>query len=209
MLKSSKSKVIVFCKAPIAGKVKTRLIPQFGKRRAAYISRQLLIHTLHSINVSQLINDGHTVELCCAPNCNFPIFRQLARQYGIRSQVQIGAGLGSRMSHAIRAGLKSYSSVILIGSDCPEYSCEYIQQAIAKSGVVLGPALDGGYVLIGATLSDSRLFSAIPFGTNQVVKKTLAAVRCSGINISFLSELRDLDRADDYRYFIKNRNIKC
>jgi rSAM/selenodomain-associated transferase 2/rSAM/selenodomain-associated transferase 1 len=116
-------------------------------------------------------------------------------------RTQRGAGLGERLSHAVgdafRRGAKK---VIVIGTDCPDldaYLLNDAAQALDRHDVVLGPALDGGYYLIGCRAHDRRLFEGIDWGTSGVLAQTLIAAQRSGRDVHQLKALSDVDHAED------------
>lgn len=106
------------------------------------------------------------------------------------------------MHHALKSALSGHTSALIIGSDCPAIDIEYLRQAAANltSGddpVVLGPARDGGYVLIGATRLDPLIFHAVPWGSGQVLEVTRARLRELGWSWSELVPMEDVDRPQD------------
>ncbi len=120
--------------------------------------------------------------------------------------LQQGSDLGERMAHALRQSLLNARYTVLIGSDCPELSAEYLQQAFdsleAEEGansskVVLGPATDGGYVLLGSSLAELPVFDNIEWGSNRVFESTVRGLKKAKISYSLLTPLSDIDRPED------------
>ncbi len=117
--------------------------------------------------------------------------------------MQTGQDLGARMDAAIRQTLlkKSVESVILIGTDCPALTERYLDQALLalESGVdvVLGPAEDGGYVLVGMRRPIGAVFEDIPWGTERVMQRTLEALKAKELTYRLLDTLWDVDRPED------------
>lgn len=117
--------------------------------------------------------------------------------------LQSGENLGTRMAGAIQQTLEDeqLESVILIGTDCPALTADYLKQALLalESGrdVVLGPAEDGGYVLIGMRRVIPAIFEDIPWGSDQVLIRTLEALAADGLSYSLLDRLWDVDRPED------------
>jgi glycosyltransferase A (GT-A) superfamily protein (DUF2064 family) len=104
------------------------------------------------------------------------------------------------MYNAFRRGLAEYSGVILVGSDCPGIDPDYLKQAAAALHtvpVVVGPANDGGYVLLGARVISENLFSGIAWGTDQVLAQTQRALARVGLQWIELPRLTDIDRPED------------
>ncbi|MCK4707610.1 MAG: TIGR04282 family arsenosugar biosynthesis glycosyltransferase, partial [Gammaproteobacteria bacterium] len=158
--------LIIFAKAPVAGSVKTRLIPEFSASQAASIHRQLLEYLLTKLVSLQQIN----IELHCAPNSHHEFFQSLQKQFPIKLKNQSSGDLGQRMYNAISEALTEYKNVILIGSDSPAINSEYIQQAFIElkdTTTVIGPAEDGGYVLVGTNRLNKELFKNIDWGSND------------------------------------------
>jgi len=201
----TKIKLLIFCKAPVAGKIKTRLIPSIGKLNAAKLGRRLLSNTLQAINVQALKKLGVVVELWSAPDSKHPFLRQRAAQYQISMFTQRGKNLGERMQSAIRLSLRDAKAVILIGTDCPEMQYTTILQALeglnAGKDVVLGPALDGGYVLIATKANTPKMFAGIDWGSAAVLVQTVARLKSSGYRVQCLMPLSDLDTKQDYQKF--------
>ncbi len=104
------------------------------------------------------------------------------------------------MYNALLLGLKSYSKVLVVGSDCPFIDEAYLQQALAslnQADVVLGPALDGGYVLIGAGRVHPEWFSGVKWGSAKVLAQTRERLESTGSNWRELEALTDIDRPED------------
>ena len=108
--------------------------------------------------------------------------------------------LGERMYHGLASGLLTHDKVILVGSDCPFIDEAYIEQAVNaldSAPVVLGPAEDGGYVLIGVTRVAWALFRGVSWGTEAVYGQTVAALEGLGWRYVQLAALPDIDRPQD------------
>jgi rSAM/selenodomain-associated transferase 2/rSAM/selenodomain-associated transferase 1 len=114
---------------------------------------------------------------------------------------QQGRDLGERMDRAFRRAFREGAeAVILVGTDAPGLTPSMMKEgfrALEGADVVLGPAKDGGYTLIGLSAPRPELFRSIPWGTSEVLKETLAAVRASGLRARLLPELEDVDRPED------------
>lgn len=120
-----------------------------------------------------------------------------------RFRPQVEGDLGERLA-ATLAGHFSEGArrVVVVGSDCPGVSRELVWEAFASLGqhdVVLGPAHDGGYYLIGMNTPRPELFQGIPWSSNAVTARTLDAARALGLSCSLLRPLRDIDTAADAR----------
>jgi len=168
---------VVFARAPVPGRVKTRLIPLLGKRGAAYLHVRMLAKTLRTARTAGF-----------DPVLLFP-----DRQ---------GPGdLGARMHRAFARVLKRHGSAILIGSDCPALAAADLRAAAralaSGAGAVLSPAEDGGYALIGLRRSSRRLFSGVDWGSARVLAQTRRRLRQLGWGWQELRTLWDVDRPDD------------
>lgn len=182
----------------MAGKVKTRLVPALGEKGAAALHRRLTRRALTTAVESKL----GAVILYCDPDTRHAFFRRLKADLLVPLRSQRGADLGERMHHAMTSALSSHRAALLIGSDCPGLDQQYLRQAVVSltSGevpLVLGPARDGGYVLIGATRLDRRIFHAVPWGTDRVLDETRARLRELGWGWRELAPLEDVDRPED------------
>ena len=119
------SKLIVFAKAPIPGSVKTRLQPTVSQEDAATLQAYFIQHTLELAATLKEVD----VELQCAPDDAHLFFQQCAQQYNITITRQCGNDLGERLANALQAALAHYQQVIVVGTDCPELTTEYLLQA--------------------------------------------------------------------------------
>lgn len=193
-------KLLVFAKAPVAGQVKTRLIPALGEKGAAAIQCQLLHQTLQTAMASDIPS-----ELWCSPNKDHSALDEYRQPYDVVWKNQRGSDLGERMSHAFSETLCSVEAAVLIGTDCPELQEDYLHNALEKLGqdndVVLGPARDGGYVLIGLKQALPSLFENIPWGTGNVLSATRERIHQLKLKWSELPPMHDLDRPSDLKLF--------
>lgn len=188
--------LIQFTRAPREGHVKTRLIPHLGATGACELHCELTLWTCRQLLASKL----GPVELAVDVDAGHPLFDRCLAEGVMRISVQRGADLGARMHDALQQGLSRFEAVILVGSDCPGIDLAYLKQAAAALrdvAVVLGPATDGGYVLIGARRVSESLFSGIPWGGDQVYAKTLEALEKAGLDWAALPTLADIDRPSD------------
>jgi len=192
----------IFAKAPIYGQVKTRLIPKNGAKGATDLHKQFVRLSLHKF--SRLFN----VQLWCAPDESHPFFQTCQQEFAISLHRQQGIGLGERMANA----LNSNQPTVLIGSDCPILSPKIIFDAFAALekdySVVLSPAEDGGYVLIGMRQLIPEIFTNMPWGTSEVFPITKQRLNALGIKWYQLPTLWDVDRPEDLErwYQVKSSN---
>lgn len=189
--------VLLFAKAPIAGQVKTRLIPVLGPAGAAALHRRLLVELSETL----ALNLNSILELWCAPDAEHPVFQDLATRYTLPLYVQTGADLGDRMLRAAEDALSRHTRVVLIGADCPLITPELLEQTFTwlaePQDAVLGPAEDGGYVLIGMNRVHPLLFSDMPWGTDRVAEETRRRLLRLGWTWREHQVLWDVDRPAD------------
>jgi len=191
-----RTQLIVMAKAPVAGFAKTRLIPTLGADGAARLAWRLLDEAMAQARTAGL----GEVELCCAPDTHHPAFQAQRQLGGVRLSAQGEGDLGARMQRAIVRGLAHAAQVLLIGTDVPALDAAYLQAAsaaLAGSDAVLGPAADGGYVLIGLRDPAPTLFEAMPWSTERVLAVTRELMFASGLRWVELPTLVDIDEAPD------------
>ncbi len=190
----------VFAKDPQSPKVKTRLQPMLGQVAAQQLYHRLCWQTLETVKDS-----GYACQLWTATSKQRPFFRHCQQHFRCHLRQQRGQDLGQRMQHALEAGLRQYRQVILIGSDCPEYTPAYLRQAatqLQQTPVVIGKALDGGYVLIAMQGQCAPIFNHMPWSQADLRQKTQRRLQRLQRAYSLLPALNDLDTPLD---LIKNR----
>jgi rSAM/selenodomain-associated transferase 1 len=189
--------LLIFARAPVAGQVKTRLMPGLEAESCARLQRWLVERTLTTATQAALC----TVELWCAPDCSHPFFGECARRFAVDMRAQEHLDLGMRMHHGLRTILAQAEFAVIIGCDCPALDAAYLAQAceILATGdsIVLGPAEDGGYVLLGARRTSPELFEGVAWGTSTVLPETRERLRRLGWRWRELTPLWDLDRPAD------------
>lgn len=191
------AKLIVFSKAPAPGQVKTRLIPALGEDGAARLHQDMLEQKLRLVTENQIA----AIDLYCSPDLHHPYFQEIASRFNIDLHTQIGDDLGERMANAMQTTLSTHSLAMIIGTDCPPLDRIYLRdafQALADgSDAVVGPATDGGYVLLGLRRFDNMLFTGIDWGTNMVYRQTKTRLEQLGFPHVELDTLWDIDRPED------------
>ena len=195
-----KTALLVFTRTPDPGSVKTRLLSVMDAQRAVTIQADLLQRTLETARASAADN----IELWCTPTTQHPVLLELEDRFSLTLRSQAGAGLGERMCFAMEQALQVYRHVALVGSDCMDLAAADIDLALEQLGagtdVVLGPALDGGYYLVGLSRLYRELFAGIKWGTDQALQDTRERVAQLGLKLYELPVRRDLDRPEDLRY---------
>lgn len=184
----------LLARAPVPGRVKTRLIPALGEEGASDLQRLLVERALalpaQDFSQRFLWLDGGPDES----------LERLATHNGWTLVEQPPGDLGERMRRIAVLGLAESEAVVLIGNDCPALDGDYLAAAceeLAASEAVLGPAEDGGYVLLGLRRVDPRLFEAMPWGTDQILALTRERLLALGWRHALLPVLWDVDRPQD------------
>ena len=192
--------LIVMARWPAPGRCKRRLAQEIGAARAAQIQARLTVHTLAAARDAR---QGHGLELVLAVE---GLGSHAASRWGQalgadRTVLQRRGSLGLRMQRQFqRAAREGASKVVLIGSDLPELEASDLSAAFTALGQrqgVLGPALDGGYWLIGLRRPEPELLAGIAWGGAQVLEQTLAAMARRGLEPQLLTRRGDLDWARD------------
>jgi rSAM/selenodomain-associated transferase 1 len=192
-------KLIIFSRFPEAGIAKTRLIPILGPEGAASLQQRL---TERTVGLTRRLAAARAVELeLCHSGGRADAMREwLGDDLPLRDQ---GPGnLGEKMARAL-ARAEKYRRLVLIGSDCPDLSLEILTaafNALAAYDLVLGPALDGGYYLIGLSRPAPELFRNQPWGRSELLAATLATAASLGLTYHLLQELADVDRPEDLHH---------
>ena len=193
---ASNAVIVVFAKAPVPGEVKTRLIPALGAHAATQLHIALTGRVLQTA-----LSSGVDVMLAGAPDASHAFFASCATNLGIGVTGQLRAGnLGARMLHTLDDALENWLQVVIVGADCPVLSPGHLQQAIdqlATHDVVLTPADDGGYVLIGARRTSITMFDDIDWGTGVVLTQQRERLRAAGLSWHEMETLWDVDRPED------------
>lgn len=190
-------RIAVFAKAPEPGAVKTRLAALLGPEGAAGLHAGLVRHALSTAVQARL----GEVELWCAPDETHPFFTRCASEFGATLKRQEGADLGERMRHAFDASHARGTALVLIGSDCPALGAAHLREAAAElrtHDLVIAPAEDGGYVLVGLAKPAPQLFDGVAWGTSAVMGQTRARIAAHAIRFKELATLWDVDRPEDY-----------
>jgi len=188
--------LIVFAKAPVAGAVKTRLIPALGAEAAAALAARLLAHT---VAAGMAAGFDH-VELCVAPDTSHPAFGALAAAHLLVLTVQGEGDLGARMDRALTRVLRHHHHAVLIGTDAPALDAARLRdaaQALRSADAVFVPALDGGYALVGLQRPQPALFQGIAWSTAQVMAQTRARALAAGLTWAERDPVSDIDEPAD------------
>ena len=189
--------LMIFCKAPIAGQVKSRLTTELTAEQAMQVHIELTQRTLQLAAISNLC----PVQLWCTPSTDHAFFTASAQTYHVILQQQQGDDLGERMNNAFCLAFNRYSRALIIGCDCPSLTEQDLEEALSilnqRKCCVLAPAEDGGYVLIGLNQPRPELFSNMPWGTDLVLEHTRARIKQYNLRYHALKQQWDLDTPKD------------
>jgi len=198
--------LIIFTRYPEPGKTKTRLIPALGDAGAANLQQQMTEHTIFRVKELQKTT-GISWEVCFAGgNCQL-MQDWLGADLVYRPQ---GEGdLGGRMARSLAEAIQSGATqVIIIGTDCPGINSHILNQAFEQLNthdLTLGPAIDGGYYLIGVSGLIPELFLDIPWGTPEVLQQTVNIAKKLNISLAYLPVLADVDNPEDLPIWEQNK----
>lgn len=188
--------LLIFVKNPVPGTVKTRIARTVGDERATEVYRHLLAHTQQ---ITQILPPG-------------PAWKQVVYYGdfinstdgwdGHEKQLQTGVDLGERMVNAFSAEFAAGASrAVIIGSDCLAIQPDHLEQAfraLDTHDVVIGPATDGGYYLLGMNQLHPFLFQNKPWSQPELLDQTLVDLKHNNLSYKLLEPLTDIDEWDDY-----------
>ena len=190
--------ILIFCKAPVPGNVKTRLIPALGEEGACRLhvalSKRIICEALEA-NLGEVI-------LFCWPDISHEFFGSF-NELGLVAQE--GRNLGERMHNAFKKVLAKKKNAVLIGTDCPTIDKHYLDRAIVRllhHDAVIGPAEDGGYGLIGLHRSHSNYFENLFWGSDHICSETCRRFNQAGLNWSLMPFIWDVDRPEDVTRYL-------
>lgn len=186
--------LIIFTRYPEPGKTKTRLIPALGEVGAAKLQRQMTEYTLSLVTISHFSTEvrfaGGNVQLMRDWLGSELIYQE-------QGEGELGVRMARSLSSAFQSGA---TQIVIIGTDCPSLNAEILTTAfhqLQQHDLVLGPAIDGGYYLIGLQQFIPELFVNIDWGTAQVLAQTVKIAQKLNLSIFYLPELADIDRPED------------
>ena len=184
--------LVIFVKNPEHGKIKTRLAASIGDDKALNVYRQLLLHTkavTENLPFDKIVFYSERIVEPDMWDENY------------YKQIQEGNNLGERMKNAFNFAFNNvHSKVVIIGTDCPGLNEQIITKAfkaLDDTDVVIGPAFDGGYYLLGLNKLHSFLFEDIQWSTAQVLPATIEKCRHHQLSVSLLQQLHDIDEEKD------------
>lgn len=193
--RSGQARIVIFAKAPVPGRVKTRLIPTLGAEGAATLAADMLQRTAEEA----LASDAGAVELCADPPPDHADWTGRIPP-GLIQIAQGEGDLGARLARAAQRVIESGEKVLLIGTDCPSLDRRRLAVAAAaleRYEAVIHPTLDGGYALLGLSQFDPSLFIGIEWSTDSVASDTIARIEAIGWPLHVAETLRDIDEPAD------------
>lgn len=193
--RSAQHCLVILLRYPEIGKVKSRIARAVGEKEALRVYQELVSITLdiasHLHLPVYLMYEGRMPE----PEEQLHPFHY---------RLQPEGALDQKIIAAFHLGFTQHAHVIVIGSDCPELQPNLIEEAfvqITNTDVVIGPAKDGGYYLIGCKKMNPRLFSRISWGSDQVLKETVDRCEEEHLRYTLLPELQDVDTIEDWESY--------
>ncbi len=197
-LENPKQHLIIFTRYPEPGKTKTRLIPALGDVGAADLQRQMTEYTIFGVKELQRKTALSTEVRFAGGNL------QLMQDWLGSELVYHSQGEGDLGERLVRSLFDAFQSgaeqVVIIGTDCPGVNSQILKTAFEQMQtfeLVLGPAIDGGYYLIGLRHLVPELFVNIEWGTSQVLQQTVEIARKLNLSHVYLPPLADVDRPED------------
>jgi hypothetical protein len=197
--------ILFFIKYPEPGKVKTRLAPSIGRKGASELYRYFILDIL-----KKLESTGIPFKICFTPKGRGP---KIQKWLGVRHQYapQHGRGLGQRMTTAFAHAFgEGYRRCILIGSDFPDLPAPFLEEsldALDNNDAVIGPAVDGGYYLIGFRWDSfsPEVFDDMAWGSGTIFRETLSRLRGIEKKAHILPPWNDVDTVEDLRGLLARR----
>ena len=187
-------KILLFCRYPQLGKVKSRLAIKCGEHNALLFYKKMMdtiLTNLAPLNESlQIHYTGCTQQ-------------QARKQWPYQKQLlpQVDGSLGTKLTEALKASFtQSAAPLVFIGSDCPFLEAdlfEDVEKELKRADVVIGPAQDGGYYLIAMSAPHEILFQDIEWGSDKVCRQTMKIADENNLSVVLLEEKNDMDRWED------------
>jgi len=186
--------------------VKTRLAKKIGNKKATNVYKRLAENTIKKIY--PLHRKKVEIIIAYTPRNKKDKIKKWIN-YPFAFYAQKGRNLGERLSNAVKWGFQNKAKkIIIIGSDCPNLSLSTIDKTIRElsgSDIVLGPAFDGGYYLVGLNNNKSFLFKNIHWSTSKVLEKTLDKIKEAKLTYKLLLIKYDIDTIEDYKMYMEEK----
>jgi hypothetical protein len=191
-----RTRIVIFAKAPVPGRVKTRLVPALGEIGAARLAHRMLKTT-----VEEALAAGLAIpELCVDPHPLDEAWGPFLPTQHMRVTAQGEGDLGVRLARAAKRSILLGENVLLIGTDCPALDRNLLRAAaasLAGHDAIIHPTLDGGYALLGLTRFDPSLFAGIAWSTDSVFAETVARIEALGWRLRVAETVFDIDEPAD------------
>ncbi|MBS82837.1 MAG: hypothetical protein CMD65_01735 [Gammaproteobacteria bacterium] len=185
----------IFTKCPYTSECKTRLKSLLNKDERAYLSQYMLLNILNELNYI----DNCEINLWVYPNFNNVFFKKISKKYKLNLYKQIGNNLSQRLDYCIFNQSSVCEKVLIIGSDIPTLNHQIINKAIKSLNYkkyVIGPSKDGGFYLLGTTISFNKIFNS--FNTEKIMFSSLVdSIVANNHDYSLLDKLKDIDTKED------------
>jgi rSAM/selenodomain-associated transferase 1 len=200
LLPESEELIFLFLRYPEPGRAKTRLIPELGPEKAAEVYRKM------AEQVADIVREFHRpglekIAYFDPPDKRAEIREWLGDDFHLVAQPE--GDLGRRLEDVFVGGFrKGARRIIAIGTDCVEITEEILTEAfeaLYQVDAAIGPALDGGYYLMGLNRPCHSVFRGIPWSTDRTLRETLARLRGCGLNVRLLPPLLDIDSPEDLK----------
>lgn len=191
--------LIIFIRNPIRGTVKTRLAQTLGNDKAFDIYKELLEITRQQsikVNAQCYLYYSDHIELDAWSETTFI------------KKVQSGIDLGARMANAFNEVLQTHSKAIIIGSDCPYITSQIIDHSfhlLSNNDVILGPAIDGGYYLLGMKSTSPSIFESMPWSESNLYEKTIEKLNQLNYTYTSLIKMEDIDTEEEWNRYVQTQ----
>jgi len=184
--------IAVFAKAPLAGRVKTRIAVAIGAEEAARRYREMV-----SVLLQRLLEAASRLSSDIEIHTDTPTDAWIG--HTVTARLQVSGDLGDRMLHALQSGLAAgRPQMLILGGDVPTVPISHLQTLLdAQTDVALGPAEDGGYYAIACRRTHPDMFAGVEWSTSAACRQTAAACRQAGLSVSFGPEWFDIDEPSD------------
>lgn len=183
---------------PVPGQAKTRLIPVLGEEGACRLHQKMVEHTMATVRNLSLV---FPADIFVFFNGGSEVLMKTWLGSDAEYLPQSAGDLGVKMSVAFEAVFaRGCKTAMMIGTDCPDIDGDILSNSFSlldESDMVIGPAADGGYYLLGLKKRCDNLFKGIPWGSEQVFSQTLTVAENAYMRVVFLPELADIDRPED------------
>ena len=195
----------LFAKAPRPGQVKTRLQPQLTAEQSALLAQTMLQHSVHKV----MEHWRGKLVLAVTPTMDYPQFRTLSKRYSLDLELQIHGSLGDRLYHVLAKGISKSGCCVVMGCDVPHIDGSVLRQVyhrLCNGENIIGPAMDGGFYLLGLNRIESEIFENVSWGKDSVYQSVCDNLADFNFDIGHCQTLRDIDTLDDLKWLAKRHH---